>query len=119
MAEDALCRKVFDDWRQALEARPELAADYRGAYKFVISGNGCWLLDCREEPVLGGCNEDDKADVTAVMSVDDLAAIAEGRRSVAETYLEGRLALAGNADSALRLGLLLNDLRRAHAIKSH
>lgn len=104
-------QEVFDSWRQVLEGRPEIAANYGGSYKFIVNDRGCWLLECAGQGwQLRQTSADTEAKVTISLSEGALTEIASGECAPAESFLQGKAALAGDSEFAARLGLLLREL---------
>jgi len=101
--------KLFNHLKKYLKENPELIKSDLGKFQFKITGPipGEWKVDLTKAPgkITRGVIED--ADATFTIRDKYLMRIAKGELDVASAFVQGRLAIKGNSDKAMKVGKIL------------
>ena len=110
--------EVLQEWRQTIEADPEITSGIGSVYRWHITnpeaGEQQWTLCCHPQPYLEPASDKDPPfDCEIKINCDDLVDLALDRLNPQRAFLDGRLRLAGDLAGILRLNLVLDRLLKA------
>ena len=89
---------------ESLESRvdPSRLAGIRQTYLFDVEGQGCWLVDVRDDK-LTVTEGPQPADVTIKTSGETFEKIVKGDQNATTAYMTGKLRIEGDLGAAMKL----------------
>jgi len=100
---------LFNNLKKYLKENPELIKSDMGKFQFDITGpvSAQWKVDLTKAPgkITRGSLED--PDATFTIRDKYLLRIGQGELDVASAFVQGRLAIKGDSDKAMKVGKLL------------
>ena len=99
-------KSVFAKIDERLKADPAKTKEIDGIFKFDVTGPqaGVWLVDCKNVAVTEG---DGAADVTIVVSDEDLLAIDAEELDALQAFMLGKVQVEGDMGLAMKLQQIL------------
>ncbi len=100
---------LFSHLKKYLKANPELLKSNLGKFQFNITGpvSGVWKIDLSKAPGKITRGTLDDADATFTIRDKYLYRIATGELDVTSAFVQGRLAIKGDSDKAMKVGKIL------------
>ena len=99
---------IFDKtFPKRLQSKADLVTKINASYKFIVEGEGTWLVDLTKPGGVITKDSPQEATCTITIKAPHLIDLINGKLNPQMAFMTGKLKVAGDMGVALKLGALL------------